>query len=312
MMILVKSGGEGAMPEWRAAFRDVAPHLDVRGWHEPGIDADDVRYVFCWEPEPGRLATFRNLRLICSSGAGVEHITRDPDWPRAVPLVRMGAAETARQMAEYVALAALSLLRDAKRLSIAQAERRWDDSLSPRTAGETHAGVLGLGNLGTPTASMLRDIGFVTAGWSRSRKAIPGVESFVGPEELDAFLARTDILVCLLPDTPHTRGLIDARRLSRLRRGAGLINVGRGTHVVMRDLIAALDSGHLSGAVLDVFETEPLPPDDPAWVHPRIVVTPHIASSPSRRARAAYVAEAIAAFERGDRLPNLYDPDRGY
>jgi glyoxylate/hydroxypyruvate reductase A len=312
LVILVKSGGEEAMPEWRAAFGEIAPLLDVRWWEDPSVDDDEVRYVLCWEPQAGRLARYRNLQLICSSGAGVDHITCDPDWPRHIPIVRMGAADTVRQMTEYVALGALSLLRDARRMFLAQAEGRWDDTIPPRMADETRVGVMGLGNLGAPAAAMLRNIGFITAGWSRTRKEMPGIESFAGAEELDAFLARTDILVCLLPDTAQTRGLIDARLLSKLPHGAGLINAGRGAHVVLDDLIDALDSSHLSGAILDVFVQEPLPPGHPAWTHPRITVTPHIASLPSRQARAAYVAEAIAAFERGDVLPNRYDPERGY
>lgn len=311
-ILLVRAGGEAAFPTWREAFAAADPRLDVRWWGDPGVPADAVRYVLCWQPEPGRLASFPNLKLICSSAAGVDHITRDPSWPSHLPLVRMGGDHIAQQMAEYVGFAALALQTDIKRIVQAQAERRWDNFKRSRLISETRVGVMGLGSLGLQAALLLQRMGFQTAGWSRSRKDIPGIESFVGKGELGAFLSRTDILVCLLPDTKDTRHLLDAQTLALLPPGAGLINAARGTHVVSRDLIAALDSGALSGAVLDVFEVEPLPPDDPFWTHPRILITSHLASWGSIPKRARYVAEAISAFERGARLPNLYLPERGY
>lgn len=312
MILLVKSGGEDALPEWRAHFAEYAPHLDVRWWDDASVPSEAVRYVLVWEPQPGRLAGYPNLRLICSSAAGVDHITTDPDWPRHLPVVRMAEPETAQRMGEYVCLGALALLRDARRIAVGQARGEWDYFEAPRTAAETRAGILGLGHLGRRSAEMLRDLGFSVAGWSASRKSVPGVESFCGDAELDAFLARTDILVCLLPQTPATIGILCARTLSRLPRGAGVVNAGRGAHVVIPDLVAALDSGHLGGAVLDVFEQEPLPADDRLWRHPKIIVTPHLASSASRRARARAVAAAIAAFERGEEPDNLFRPERGY
>ncbi len=270
------------------------------------------RYAFVWQPEPGRLAQLPNLRLISSSAAGVDHITSDPTYPKHLPLVRMLTDDQAQRMGEYVCLGALSLLRDMKRIVTSQAAGKWDGFVTERSALHTRAGVMGMGNLGTRAAQMLSRLGFQTAGWSTSRKSVDGVESFAGPEEMAGFLARTDILVCLLPDTPDTRGAIRADTIAKLPPGAAVINAARGGHVVLADLVAALDSGHLSGAVLDVFETEPLPADNPVWLHPRITVTPHMASLASRRARAHYVAEAIAAFESGGALRNLYDPERGY
>lgn len=300
------------MPEWRAAFHQVAPQLDVRWWHDDTVTAADVRYVLCWEPEAGRLAKFPNLKLICSSSAGVDHIVRDPIWPSKVPLVRMGAPEIAHQMGEYVCFAALSLLHDVKRIVQAQSERRWDNFKRPRFINQTRAGVMGLGNLGARAATALHQLGFQTAGWSRSKKSLPGIETYAGPDELDSFLARTDILVCLLPDTPETRHLLNAKTLAMLPVGAGLVNVGRGSHVVSDELLAALDTGHLSGAVLDVFEKEPLPADDPFWTHPRVMVTAHLASWGSLPVRAKYIAEVIEAYEQGAALPNVYVPSRGY
>jgi glyoxylate/hydroxypyruvate reductase A len=312
MIILVKSGGEASVPEWQSLFAEFAPHLEVRWWDDPTVAPEDVAYVLAWEPNPGRLASYPNLRMICSSAAGVDHITRDPTAPLHLPLVRMGSGETAQRMGEFVALSALSLLRGMKQIVDQQAQRRWKEFETPRSARETRAGIMGLGNLGTRSAEMLRDLGFVTSGWATSRKSVPGVNCFAGADERDAFLTQCDILVCLLPDTPATRGIINSETLALLPEGAGLVNVARGTHVVTSDLIAALDSGHLQGAILDVFEPEPLAEDSPLWAHPKIIVSPHVASLASRRARVHYMSEVIAAFERGDPLPNLYSPERGY
>ena len=312
MTLLVNSGGEAAVAEWQAHFQEAAPHLDVRWWADPAITPEDVRYALVWEPDPGRLAAMPNLRLILSTAAGVDHITRDPTWPRHVPLVRMGGDETAQRMGEFVCLAALALLRDFRRVTLSQAARQWDYFENPRCAFDVRVGVMGLGNLGARAATMLAGLGFPVAGWSRTAKQIPGIDCYAGPAERDAFLARSDILVCLLPDTADTRGAICAETIAHLPPGAAVINVARGGHVVLPDLVAALDSGHLSGALLDVFDPEPVPPDHPVWDHPRITVTPHMASLASRRARAHYVADAIARFERGEALSNLYDPDRGY
>ena len=312
MILLVNSGGEAAVPEWQAEFRAVAPHLDVRWWQDPAVDLAEVPYVFLWAPAPGWLARLPGLRLILSSGAGVDHITSDPDWPRHVPIVRMGGAETQQRMGEWVCLAALALLRDLPAAIAGQAARRWVDMPGGRTAPEVRVGVMGLGNLGAHAAGMLRGLGFQVSGWSRTPKRLDGVRCFAGPAERDAFLAGADILVCLLPDTPETRGAIRAETIALLPPGAGVVNAGRGGHVVLPDLLAALDAGRLSGAVLDVFETEPLPGDAAVWAHPRVIVTPHVASLASRRARAGYVAEAIEAFEQGVSAPRLYNPVRGY
>lgn len=311
MLMLVKAGGEKQFPEWREAFAVAEPRLALRWWDDPAVRPEDVRIALVWDPEPGRLAQYPNLGLILCSGAGVDAIVRDPALP-PVPVVRLATPGAAQRMGEYVCWAALSLLRDARRFARNQAAGRWE-YFEPRfSAPDCRVGVLGLGVLGGRAAEMLAALGFQVAGWSRSRKAIPGVESFAGEAELDAFVARSDILVCLLPDTAATRGILSAPLLAKLPRGAGIVNAGRGTHQVFGDLMAALESGQLSGAVLDVFEDEPLRPDHPAWHHPRILVTPHCASLAPKSERARFAAEVIAAWERGEALPNRFDPARGY
>lgn len=312
MILVVNSGGEKAVPAWREMFAAAAPHLEVRWAYDPALVAADVAYAFVWSPRPGYLAGLPKLRLILSSGAGVDHITADPAWPAHLGIVRMGGEETGQRMGEYVCLAALGLLRSLPRIVAAQRRGTWDHFETPRCAAEVRVGIMGIGNLGVRAAEMLLGLGFPVSGWSRTAKHVPGVRCFAGAGERDAFLREADILVNLLPDTAETKGMVCAATLALLPPGAGLVNAGRGPQVVVSDVVAALDAGTLSGAVLDVFETEPLPPGDALWAHPKVVVTSHIASMSSRPARVAYVAAAIAAFEAGEPLPNLYDHARGY
>lgn len=312
MRLLIKSGGEEAMAEWRAHFQAVNPLIDVRFWADPAVAPETVDYVMAWEPPAGWLAGLPNLKVVFSSGAGVDHITKDPAWPRQLPLIRMGGDDLSQRMGEYIVWSALSLLRDTRDFALGQDAAEWRYKEVPFSAADRTVGIMGMGNLGVRAAEMLQGVGFPVRGWSRSPKVVPGVEDFVGPEALEAFLAGTDILVCLLPSTPDTADIIDAALLARLPKGAHVINAGRGPHVVEADLIAALDSGHIAGAVLDVFRAEPLSADSPLWRHPRITVTPHIASTPTRRGKVEFVANCIAAFEAGKPLPNVFDPVRGY
>ncbi|MBR0653987.1 2-hydroxyacid dehydrogenase [Plastoroseomonas arctica] len=311
-LLVVKSGGPAAFVEWQAAFAAVAPGLELALWGDPALDPARITHALVWDPEPGALARLPALEVIFGAGAGVDAIIADAELPRHIPLVRMGVEGAAQRMGEYVAWAALGLLRDQRRLAIAQAASRWDYFEPENTAPERVVGIMGLGVMGTRAATMLQGLGFGVVGWSRTEKFVPGVRSFVGDAELAAFLAESDILVVLLPATEATRGLIAAPLLACAKPGAGLILAGRGTQAVIPDILAALDAGQLSGAVIDVFDPEPLAADSPVWAHPKVTVTPHCASLPSRRERAAYVAEVMARHRRGEALPNLYDPLRGY
>jgi len=311
-ILLVKSGGPESLPEWRAAFAPICPDLEIRWWDDPDVDPKDVVFVLVWQPTPGRLAKFPNLEVIFSSAAGVDHILADPDLPRHLPIVRNASAETLQSVGEYVCLGVLALQRDLKRALRAQSEHRWDEFQVTGTASQTRIGVMGLGNIGLTALRMLHGLGYPLRGWSLSAKSIADVTCYAGLAQLDEFLRNTDILVGLLPETSLTRGLISAQQLAMLPKNAGIVSAGRGSLLVMKDLLAALDSGHLRGAVLDVFEQEPLPSADPVWDHPKIIVTGHIAGFASRQGRAAYVAQAINAWRRGEALPNLYQADRGY
>lgn len=295
---------------WRDTVAEHMPELEFRVWPEAG-DLSEVDYALVWKPEPGLLASLPNLKAILSLGAGVDHILADPHLPAGVPISRVVNDNMALRMREWVLLHVLSHHRRQREYNQLQRARVWRDLEQPH-AGERTVGVMGLGELGGDSARHLAAIGFDVIGWSRSPREVPGVRCFHGREGLKAFLAETDILVSVLPLTPQTTNMINADFLSRLPRGASFINAGRGQQVVEADLIAALDSGQLSEATLDVFQTEPLPVTDPLWTHPRVTVTPHIAAFTDPRALVRQVVEDIRRVERGEPVTNPVDPARGY
>ena len=296
----MKSGGRAGYEEWATHFAELAPALTVRFWDDAA--PDEVDYAVVWDPEPGRLAAMPRLRCIFGAGAGVDLITRDPAFPRHIPLIRMTPAGAAQRMGDYVCWAAPPL---------AQARSAWED-FACASAPDVRVGIMGLGVMGARSAAMLQGLGFPVHGWSRSDKRLPGVTDFVGDAALPDFLAVTDLLVCLLPDTPATAGILNAALFAQLPRRALVINAGRGRQQVLPDILSALDDGTLGGAVLDVFEPEPLAADNPAWAHPLLTITPHVASLPPRRERAAWVAHCIAGIEAGQWPEKRYDPELGY
>jgi glyoxylate/hydroxypyruvate reductase A len=310
--LAIRTGGAEGFAAWRDVFATRAPWLRCVHWDDPDFAPAAVDYALVWEPTAGVFPRMDKLRLIFSSGAGVDGILACPDVPRQVPIIRQAVAGATQRMGEFCAWAVLTVLKEGRRMAIAQAERRWAYFDPAFAATERTVGIMGLGAMGTRSAEMLQGLGFTVIGWSRGRKTIPGVESFAGAAELDAFLARSHILVCLLPATPETRHIVAARTLSLLPRGAGYVGLGRGMQQNQDDILAALESGQLSGAVLDVFEPEPLPPEHPFWTHPKVTVTAHLASIATREERADFMLATLAAFERGEPLPMLFDPARGY
>jgi glyoxylate/hydroxypyruvate reductase A len=262
------------------------------------------------------LADLPHLRAIFSLGAGVDHLFEDPELPE-VPIVRVVDPDLTARMSEWVVLHALMHLRQLRRYERQQRERIWDDDDDQPAAGQVRVGIMGLGELGRDAARKLEVIGFDVAGWSASAKSEPGIACFHGPDGLDAMLARADILVCLLPLTEATRGILDLRLFAKLARdgrlrGPVLLNAGRGALQVEADILAALDAGVLKGASLDVFATEPLPRESRLWTHPAVFVSPHNAAISTPDAVARSIAEQIEAFERGEPLRNLVDRKRGY
>ena len=271
-----------------------------------------VDYVLSFRPPPGLLKTLPNLKAVFSLGAGVDGFLADPEFPSRVPLVRFVNDQLSTEMAQYIVLQVLLFHRAQDSFDKAQAEHKWRQAMLARPTDRTRIGILGLGEIGAMAAQRLRDLGFPVAGWSRTPKQVRGVESFSGKDAFKPFLARTDILICLLPLTPDTRHILNRETFAALPRGAFVINAARGSHQVEADLIAALDSGQLAGAALDVFETEPLPEDNPLWAHPKVRVTPHIAAISDPAITVAMVLEGIARRESGKPLENVVDLSRGY
>jgi len=295
--------------QWAEVFGRRRPDIDFRIWPDVG-DPAKVRFLAAWEPPDGLGTRFPHLKVLFSSGAGVDQFDF-ASLPPALPVVRMVEPGIVRGMVEYVTHAVLGLHRDMPQYRRQQQEARWKP-LPVRPAGERRVGVLGLGSLGQAVLAQLVALGFDCAGWSRSRHEVDGVQCHAGADELPAFLARTDILVCLLPLTDSTRGFLDARLFSQLPEGASLVHVGRGPQLVDADLLAALEGGRIAEAVLDVTDPEPLPPRHAFWRHPHIQLTPHIASMTQPLSAAEVLLDNIERFEAGERMLGLVDRARGY
>lgn len=300
--------------QWVERFRKAAhprPVFDARAAFDPAA----IHYAAVWKPEPGLLARLPNLRAIFNLGAGVDALIGDPTLPD-VPLCRIVNSDLTARMTEYVVLQCLMHLRQVEAYRRLQAERRWQPIDQP-AATDVRVGIMGMGVLGQDAAEVLVRLGFRVAGWSRSPKAVAGVETFAGDEGLAPFLARTDILVVLLPLTPETRGILNRDLFRRLVRdgvlgGPILVNAGRGGLQVEADILAALDDGTLKSASLDVFETEPLPASSPLWSHPGVILTPHVAADSTPEALVEGILANIALHEREGRLNDVVDRRTGY
>lgn len=316
LALLISGGTDNWSPErWRERFRKRCPDRAVALLPQDQIDPAEIRYAAVWKPQSGALKAFPNLAAIFNLGAGVDAVMADASLP-PVPLVRVAVGDLTGRMTEYVVLHVLRYHRQQRYLDASQRERVWKPKVQ-WAAPALRVGVLGMGVLGRDAAEVLKRIGFDVAGWSNTRKDVPGVTSFAGQDELAPFLARTDVLVCLLPLTPQTRGILNRKLFAQLARdgvlgGPVIINAGRGGLQVEDDILAALDDGTLAGATLDVFATEPLPADSPFWAHPGVTVSPHNAADTDPDAISVYVVEQIARFERGLPLANVVDRKRGY
>lgn len=310
MTIAVYLGDDAETAEWVALLARLLPEFTVEDMLAPA-DPAKVEYAAVWGPPAGAIAKFPNLKAVVSIGAGVDHVLRDPDLPKHLPILRTTGPDMVQRLREYVALHVLTHHRE---LGVTDANQRagiWKQIVTP-LAARRRVGVMGLGNIARACAQTLAGLGFDTAGWSRSGGAVEGVTVFAGAEGLPAFLARSEILVCLLPLTPETRDILDARLMAQLPKGARIINAGRGGHLVEADLLAALDSGQIGGATLDVFRTEPLPAGHPFWAHPRVRVTPHIASMIDAETGASVIAANIRSFEATGTSEAVADAARGY
>lgn len=311
-LVVVRVAGARAS-WWLERLRSLLPEMEVRSWEDPG-DRDQVEAAVVWQPPPGELSRFPNLKVIVSMGAGVDHVLRDPELPRHVPVIRTIGPELTQRMREYVLLQVLRFHRRLPEIEDAFRRRAWDQLITP-AAQNRSVGVLGLGNLGADCAHHLAHIGFRVHGWSRRPKApgsLEGITCHHGPDGLAALLPQAEILVCLLPLTPETTGILNRDLFAQLPAGACLINAGRGPHLVEEDLIPALDAGRLGGATLDVLRVEPPADDHPFWRHPKILLTPHVASLIDPESGAQIIADNVRRFLAGEPVPDLVDVTQGY
>ena len=308
VVIIVKSDFD-RFEEWQ---REFARHdIEAIPWDQRYTRASDISYALVWHPEPGSLGDMPNLRVIFSVGAGVDHLKGENLVPEGIPVVRMVEDALTSGMVEYVVYNTLHFHRKMPAYVAHQQENRWQfETQIP--AWDRSVGILGLGVLGSAAAVALKQLQFNVSGWSRSEKNVEGVRSFYGMEQLPSFLSQTEILVCLLPLTSDTREIINASTIRQLPKGAWLINAGRGPLVNEEDLLQALDEDYLSGAALDVFHQEPLTQSHRFWNHPKVLVTPHVASITLPPTSAKHVVENIRLHESGGALTHVADMKRGY
>jgi glyoxylate/hydroxypyruvate reductase A len=288
---------------WLPRLRQALPQ--DRFFVSPTVEIDVALVA---TPPAGTFEKLKRLKLVQSLWMGVERLLADPAFPKGVPLARLVDPGMVAAMSESVLAHILDWHRHHYYYRSQQEERRWH-RLKQYLASDRTIGLLGLGELGSDAARKLGALGFNIVGWSRRPKTLPGVSCFT---ELDAVLERSDVVVCLLPLTAQTRGILNARTLRKIRLGGAVINVARGGHLVAEDLIAALDSGHLAHAYLDVFEHEPLTHDHPLWTHPGITITPHTAALTEPRTAIPKIVENVERLRRGEPPLNLVDLDAGY
>jgi glyoxylate/hydroxypyruvate reductase len=308
MSILYRSDAPRAAA-WASYFAEHAPDLDFRVWPDAG-DLGKVEYLIAWQVPPEFLAQLPGLKLLFSSGAGIDHLDLSA-VPAHLPVVRMVEPGIINGMVEYVSLAVLALHRDFFDYAESKAARSWTPLEVPPASTRT-IGVMGMGSLGCAVLERLATFGFRLRGWNRSARDMEGVETFAGADQLQPFLEACNVLICLLPLTPATTGILDRKVFSALPAGAAVINVGRGPHLVDADLLDALDSGHLSRAILDVTDPEPLPREHPFWAHPRVFLTPHVASMTQPGTAAPILLENVRRHQRGEPLMGVVDRSRGY
>jgi len=292
---------------WVAGLQAALPGAQVSAW-QPGDPPADWAVV--WAPPQAFIDEQTDLRALFNTGAGVDALLQ-LRLPPGLRVVRLDDAGMSVQMAEYVCHAVIRHFREFDGYEADTREGRWSYR-KPRSRADWPVGVMGLGVLGTRVAQALRVFDFPVHGWSRSPREVPGVVCHAGEAALDGFLASCRVLVNLLPLTPQTENILNRQTLGRLLPGGYLINVARGAHLVDDDLLALLDSGHLAGATLDVFRTEPLPANHPFWSHPRLTVTPHTSARTLRDESIAQIAGKIAALQRGEPVAGVVDPVRGY
>ncbi|WP_447801102.1 2-hydroxyacid dehydrogenase [Pseudomonas kilonensis] len=294
---------------WRRLFAEHAPDIEWRAWPDIG-DPRDIQYLAAWQAPDDVETLLPNLQVLFALSAGVDQLDLGR-LPTTLPVVRLLDPGISQGMCEYASFAVLSLHRDMLRYRQQQAERCWQaHRLMP--AGQRRVGVMGLGLQARQILASLKSFGFALSGWARSEHDIDGVACFAGDEQLPAFLGQCDIVLCVLPLTEQTRGILNRQLFQHLPKGAALVNMGRGGHLMEADLLEALADGQLSAAVLDVLEQEPAPMDHPFWHHPQILLTPHIAAMTQPESAFGVLLENIRRHQRGESMLGLVDRERSY
>ncbi len=309
MAILIINPGK-KVDSWKKRILTLEPAADVRVWPDRG-NPEEIDYVLTWNHPHGEFIRYRRLQCIASMGAGVDHIFSDPGLPRDIPVTRIVDPSMAQSMSEYVVMSVLNWCRQTLRYYQNEPNRLWAPKI-PKLARKECVGIMGLGFLGRFTAQRLCAMGFKVTGWRNSPKRVEGVETFCGSKELKPFLRQVSILVCMLPLTPDTHGILNYNTFNHLKTGAYIINVARGEHLIEADLLESLGSGQLSGACLDVFRSEPLPDDHPFWSHPDITVTPHISSLTNPAEVVPQIVDNYRRVLSKKPLLNRVDPRKKY
>lgn len=309
-MALLYAGPAEQALIWKKIFHDIDPNVDLRFWPNYG-SARDVKVILVARDIPGDLSIFPNLCAIQTLWAGVDKLLADPRLPNHLPLARMTSSALAKQMAEFVLYHSLDYLRDGPALRKSQSESRWQ--VPPlKLAPQVKIGVMGLGEMGCQSIEYLKIVGFDLLGYSASAKNLDGVKTFSGAEGRKEFLSTSDLVVCLLPLTATTAGILNRDFFSQMREGAWLIHAGRGGHLIEEDLLVALDQNRPARAILDVFKEEPLPPSHPFWKHSQISISPHCAAVTPPGSGAELILKNYQNALTGRPLINLVDRQRQY
>ena len=312
MKIVFYSPGKKLQP-WLDTLAANLPTAEIWAWSLDFANRQ-ADYAVVWAPPAELFANQRSLKAVFNIGAGADRVLRIPDIERLlknIPVIRLNDAGMAVQMAEYVCHALFRQTREFAAYEAQQRDKKWK-TLPALDRANWPVGVMGLGAIGARVAEAIAGFEFPVKGWSRSPKNLARVTTYAGAEQFDAFLSATRVLVCVLPLTPATEGILNIGTMSKLQPNSVLINVARGEHLVEADLLALLANGHLKGATLDVFRDEPLPPSHAFWIHPNIVVTPHIAAITVVEESAAQIAQKICAMESGQPIDGVVDRNRGY
>jgi glyoxylate/hydroxypyruvate reductase A len=309
MALLIKPGRDPA-ENWIKAIAADIPDLDMRVWPDAG-NRDEVEFIIANQLPAGEFASFPNLKFVASTSAGVDRLLTDPDFPAHVPIIRSINTQRTATMCAWVCYQVIGHHRRFDRYRENQPNKIWEHQhYAP--PDEVGIGVMGLGTLGGTAARTLKGFMYDVAGWSRSPKTMDGIRCFSGADELEAFLARSDIIVSILPGTEETTDLLNRETLALLPAGAYIVNCGRGNLIDDDALIEAMDQGHIAGAALDVFRTEPLPADHPFWSHPKVTMTPHYSSNGGAKHGVGVVIENIRRARAGAPFEDVINKDLGY